>query len=410
MSLASALSQIWRETSAALAGSGYVLFTIEANIVCIIILAILLYRQQNSPDQTEAGVLWGRILFVQILYCMSWIFRVLADAGVLPDTNTVHYVITSLNLGLLSCMCWMIFMYMEYSQHSKLLDSLRNRIIVALPFAVHIIMLIVSLVEAILAGTADSDTHHGLLFPVMLAMNLVYPLASAVSSVIRRSRMSRYERETLPAATLYPVTLAAFILVQALNWKMPLLSYVIIISDLVMHLSHADSLILVDPLTKIPNRNGLLRALTERLSGEMPENIHVFAADIEDMGMINSSHGRIEGDNALVLVAEALKKFRDEEHPCYIARYYGDEFIITADILDDEERELFIEHIRNYVSNAAISHRLHYHLKVSVGWAKYEHFSRTETISGLIEEADRSLVENREQRRFQHIWRNETGA
>ncbi|MBQ7544254.1 MAG: GGDEF domain-containing protein [Synergistaceae bacterium] len=409
MSLASAFSKIWHESAAAFAGSGYVIFTIEANVVCIIVLAILFNRQQNSSDQTETGLLWSKILFVQILYCLTWVFRVMADAEVFPGTNIAQYVITSINIGLLGYMCWMIFIYMEYAQNSGLLSSMRNRIIAALPFALNVIMLGVSLGRAFLRDIAGAEVHPGLLFPSVLPVTLVYPAASVVSSFLRRSKMSRYERETLPAVALYPAVLAACILLQALNWRMPFLCYVIIISDLIMHLLHADSLILVDPLTKIPNRNGLMRSLTERLGGEAPENIHVFAVDIEDMGMINSSYGRIEGDKVLVLTAEALKKFRDEEHPCYVARYYGDEFIITADIQDDEERDLFVEHIRNYVSNAAISHRLRYHLRVGVGWARYEHFSRTETISGLIEEADRSLTENREQRRFQHMWHGSRG-
>ena len=105
-----------------------------------------------------------------------------------------------------------------------------------------------------------------------------------------------------------------------------------------------------------------------------------------------------------MLVAKALQNFRKNEHDCYIARYLGDEFIITADILDKEELDLFVEHIRNYVSNAVMSERLNYHLRVSIGWSKYEQFSRTETISGLIEEADRSLLEDREQKSFQSMW------
>lgn len=404
MSLAYALSQVWRDTSAAFVGTGYSLFTIEANIVCIIILAILFNRQQNSSDQTDASIAWSRLLFVQILYCISGILRELADVGIIPHVNFSQYAITSLNLALYGAMCWLMFMYMEYRQNSGFLDSLEHRIFAAIPFVVHMVMLAVSLFEPYFIDLTGDRMKPGMFFPTMLAVNLLYPLMSAVVTLLRRSKMTRYEREIVPTTALYPVLFVIFTPLQALNWRMPLLCYVIVISDLLVYVSHADSLVLMDPLTKIPNKNGLMRTLSERLSKGETENFHVFAVDIDDMNGINSSYGRIEGDRALVLIANALKKFQKEAHECYISRYYGDEFILTAEIKDEEERELFMEHIRNYVINAAGSNRLSYYPRISVGWAKYEQFSRTESISGLIEEADRVLLENRERRRFSNMW------
>ena len=404
MSLASALSQVWRETSAAFAGTGYALFTIEANIVCIIILAVLFNRQQNSSDQTDTSIIWSRLLFVQILYCFSSILREFADVGIIPHENFSQYVITALNFALFGAMCWLVFIYMEYVQNSGFLDSLEHRIFAALPFAIHIIMLLVSLFEPYFIDLTGNRMKPGIFFPAMLAVNLIYPLTSAAVTLLRRSRMSRYERETSPAMALYPVLFALFTPLQALNWRVPLICYVIVISDLLVYVSHADSLVLIDPLTKIPNKNGLMRTLSERLSKGDPTNFHVFAVDVDDMSGINSSHGRLEGDRALILIANALKKFQKEAHECYISRYYGDEFILTADIADEEERELFMEHIRNYVINAAAVNRLSYYPRISVGWAKYEQFSRTESISGLIEEADRVLLENRERRKFSNMW------
>ncbi len=62
------------------------------------------------------------------------------------------------------------------------------------------------------------------------------------------------------------------------------------------------------------------------------------------------------------------------------------------------------------MNNAGISERLPYHLRVSIGWAKYEAFSRTETISGLIGEADRALIDWKEQQKFQSVWHERTNG
>ena len=400
----SALMQIWLDTSAVFASTGYAFFTVQANLVCIVILAILLYRQQDSSDQTEAGIIWVRLIFLQILCCLSRIFRVLDDVSLLPGNTVSHFSFAALNMLLFSLMCWMVFVHNELYQKSKLLDSFPVKVLVFLPCLINTIMILISPFTGFYFGISGENITRGVLYPLMMVLSAGYPAASVIIAILRRRRMTRYERDAASLAAVYPAVFAIFGPLQALNWKMPLLCYVIVIADIFVNLSYSDSLILTDHLTKIPNKNGLMQHLAERLGQENPEGLHVFAVDIDALGGINSSHGRLEGDHALVLVAEALQKFRSNEHDCYISRYLGDEFILTADIWDNEERDLFIEHIRNYVSNAAMSEKLAYHLRVSIGWSKYEQFSKTETISGLIEEADRSLLENREQKRFQSMW------
>ena len=404
MSLPAALIKLWRDSAAAFASSGYAFFTIEANFVCIIILAVLFYRQQNSSDQTEAGVIWVRLILVQIVYCLSWIFRVLSDIYIFPGSLSAQYTSVALNMALFCAICWLIFMYSELSQESNLLVNFRSKAFSALPFIFNILMLITSPLTGLYWDLSGETITRGRLYPLMLAICIGYPVLSVINTLLRRRKMSRYERGALPLATLCSLFFVTFGLLQSINWKIPLICYAIVIADIFVHLSYADSLVSVDPLTHIPKKNGLIRELSQRIGQVNSESIHVFAVDIDNLREINSSHGRTEGDHALVITAEALKKFQTEEHPCEVYRYHGDEFIITADIHDNDELELFVEHIRNYVSNASISHRLPYYLKVNIGCAKYEQFSRTETISGLIEEADRALVDGREQRKFQASW------
>ncbi len=385
MSFAAALLRVWEEYSAVLTSSGYALFNIEAHVFSVIVLAILFNRQQNSSDQTEARVIWSRLLFVQILVCISQVVRVLADVDIIPDAHTSHYAIRAVHSALFGLMCWLVFVYIETFQQSGIVKTSARKFLTACPLFVLIVL-------SLFAGD---------LFPVV---HLVYPLASVLLAVMRRRKMTRYERDTTPAAAIYPAFFVACVPVQALNWRMPFLCYVIVIADIFVYISYADSLVSIDPLTKIHNKNGLVRELSERLARGNPETLHVFALDVDNLNAVNASYGRTEGDRALVIIAGALKKLCEEEHPCYISRYYGDEFIITADIHDDEERELFTEHIRNYISNAATAKDLHYHIRVNIGWAKYEQFSRTETITGLIEEADRAMYEDKEKRRFAAMW------
>ena len=407
MSLLSALTAIWNDTEAVFTNAGYSFFKVEAHVVCTAVLIILLYRQQNSSDQTESRLAWSRLLFVQILYCIAGVIRVFVDVNIFPKTYASRHAAAVLTFGLFGAMCWLVFMYAELYQRSEIVRTRRNRVIIALPFVFNIAVLAMSgFFPGLFADFSGRTYTRGTLYPVMMLIDIAYPVAALVLSVRRRSRMSRYERNTVPVIAALSAVLMICGFLQELNWRVPFLCYVILVTDILVYISYADSLISIDPMTKIANSNALMEKLSERLSRGDLETFHVFAVDVDALGQINSAYGRTEGDKALMMVASALKKFSLNEHPSEIFRYYGDEFILTADIHGDEERELFIEHIRNYVSNAAMSSKRPYHVKVSIGWSKYEQYSKTETISGLIDEAERVLNEAKEQRSFQRIWRN----
>ncbi len=398
------ISTIWNETAAVFSNAGYSFFKIEAHIVCAIVVVILLYRQQNSSDQTEARIVWSRLLFVQILYCIAGIVRVFVDLSIIPKNYASRYTAAAITFGLFAAMCWLVFEYIEFYQRSEMMKSKRVRFLAAIPFVFNVIMLIVAgFFPGLFADFSGRTYTRGVLYPVMMLINFAYPVAAVILSVRRRARMTRYERDTAPVMATYPAFFMIAGPLQDLNWRIPFLCYIIVISDIFVYMSYADSLVSVDPLTKIPNKNALMQRLSERFKMGNPETLHVFAVDVDSLGRINGTYGRTEGDRVLVLIAEALRKFSEAEHQCEIFRYYGDEFILTADIPSDEERELFTEHIRNYVSNAAMSEKLPFHIRITIGCAKFKLYSKTETISGLIDEAERTLYEKREQNNLQNF-------
>ena len=395
------LSSIWSDTLAVFTNSGYALLKIEAHVVCAAVLIILFCRQQNSSDQTEARLAWSKLLFIQILYCIAGVFRVLVDVEIIPRAYISQWLVTAGTFWLFGAMCWLVFEYIELYQSSNLMASRAKRMMISLPFWFNTAMIAISaFFPGMFVDFSGREMIHGTLYPFMMFLNFAYPVAAVILSVRRRSRMTRYERDTVPVMAIYPAFFMICGPLQDIEWRVPFLCYVIVISDIFVYISYADSLVSVDPLTKIPNRNELIRVLAERMKQGELESLHIFAADIDRLDDVNSRYGRQEGDRVLVTVAEALKKFQAEEHPCQVSRYYGDEFILTADISDADERELFAEHIRNYVSNAAMTAGLPCRVRVNIGWAKYEPYSRTETISGLIEEAEKMMHEERELRRF----------
>ena len=233
MSLPTSLSVIWNETEAVFTNSGYSFFKIEAHIVCAIVVVILLYRQQNSSDQTEARIVWSRLLLVQILYCMAGIMRVLVDVAIIPKTYTTRYIAASVTFGLFGAMCWLVFMYMELYQHSEIMKSRRMRIITAIPFVLNIVLLIVSgFFPGLFIDFPLRTYTRGTLYPLMMIINFAYPVAAVILSIRRRNRMTRYERDTVPVMATYPAFFMVCGPLQDLNWRIPFMCYIIVISDI----------------------------------------------------------------------------------------------------------------------------------------------------------------------------------
>ncbi len=392
------LSRLIQDTAAAFNSSGYAFFTIEAHIFCAVILIILFFRQQNFSDQKEARIIWSKILFAQFLYCLAKIFRVLVDVNIINNSPFLQYIAAFINFALFGFISWLVLMYSELYQDSKIFDSLRNKIISALPFAFNVIMLLLTPFTRLYLDISGSVMKEGSLLYLMLTLDLLYPVIALFLVYSRGRNSNKYE-----IAAIYPALFLIFAPAQLLNPRVPFLCFAMILADLLVYINYVDSLISIDPLTKISNRNGFIRDLTHKFMTEDRENLYLFAIDIEDLSAINSKFGRLEGDKALIITAQALKNFSEHEYSCYIARYYGDEFMISAN-LNNNEIEIFTERIRNYISNEAAKNNLKFFLRVNVGFAKYENYSRTETISGLINESVRSLNESREQRRFNTAW------
>jgi diguanylate cyclase (GGDEF)-like protein len=90
-----------------------------------------------------------------------------------------------------------------------------------------------------------------------------------------------------------------------------------------------------DALTSLPNRRAFLTRLAEE--GASPEGFALVLCDMDDLKAINDSLGHEAGDQALVLLADALRSGLRRSDEAY--RLGGDEFAVVlpgADRLDAE--------------------------------------------------------------------------
>lgn len=128
-------------------------------------------------------------------------------------------------------------------------------------------------------------------------------------------------------------------------------------------------LYITDSLTKLYNRahfDEVISVIAKHQRKEDTDFILVIA-DIDYFKSINDNYGHQVGDEALVIVANTLKKsLRDND---LVARWGGEEFVIMLKNVTIEEASMIVEKVRVAIENTKIIDKIN--LTASFGLSKY---------------------------------------
>jgi diguanylate cyclase (GGDEF)-like protein len=155
-------------------------------------------------------------------------------------------------------------------------------------------------------------------------------------------------------------------------------------------------LALSDDLTCLYNRRGFYAAATQSLktARRNQKAAALFFCDLDDLKLINDTHGHREGDLALVRIADALEEvFRESD---VLARLGGDEFAVLAADLSPEHEPSILNRLHESVRAAGKDER-QYQLSVSVGAAWFDPQNPL-SLGELMEQADGSMYEQKRKR------------
>jgi diguanylate cyclase (GGDEF)-like protein len=129
---------------------------------------------------------------------------------------------------------------------------------------------------------------------------------------------------------------------------------------------------LIDPLTGLYNRRGLLAVSGKRL--EMAQRLScrafVLFADLDDLKRVNDEQGHQAGDTYLRLAAETMKQsFRAAD---VVARVGGDEFVVLGLETSSFDPGILTDRVQRTLQRLAREHQVSHPVSISCGIERFD--------------------------------------
>ena len=376
----------------------FVIYYVESNVVCMIVLGLLLAHNHFNIDRQEKQVKFDRVLIVFMLYFLADSFWAAIVAEVIPKTRftVVADVLAIYVLMVATSYTWLEFvMAVEQAPHR---NRPINKFAVLFPFIVSTIALVLTYFFAPqVLFNENYDTLVG--YSVFL---IVVPDIYIVAILFYALRKARVEENPIEKRKhffigFFPLLVVIGGLIQETFLPhTPIYCFVVMIMLLIFYIQSLDARISIDPLTKLNNRGQLLFYISQKSNLRMEGRpTFVVMIDVNDFKLINDTYGHAEGDRALILISDALRRaVRARSMPIFLGRYGGDEFILIAHPTDEQELIALVREIRGQIADSFKKSEVPYTLSAGIGYDELQ--GEPDTFPKCMQRADHKLYLDKE--------------
>lgn len=377
----------------------YAILYLEINLVSVILIGIIRFKT-SGISKMVAQRNFAMAIDAQILFFLSDTFCVMMQNGILPYSGTGVLVAKELYFFATTVMCFFWFVYFEYMQDAPFVKS-RKRVWIASGLVwIMVLLLVGNLFTGILFYVDSAGSYHrGPLFAIQYLLSYVYVFVACFRALVGAFQKEKIaQRRLLISLALFPIGPAIAGILQFRYPQLPLACATLAISTLVMYLNWVDEMISIDPLTRLNNRKQLVYSFEQWKHGhEEDSNLYLLLIDANKFKGINDTYGHIEGDAALIRIADALRLGSKElNRRANIARYGGDEFVMLVWADNPEDITGLQKKIQEILTDLNRKAEAPYELTVSIGAAKA---SADISLKDLIVQADEQMYDAKARRR-----------
>ena len=252
---------------------------------------------------------------------------------------------------------------------------------------ISIVLLVINIFYPLVFSVSDGRYQRGFAYIIFLIFAAFYILDSLylyVKRVKKNGSLKLFPVHIFLIPVILGVVIQAFFVEIAITWTSIAISVAGIMTAL------KNEIIFTDCLTGLYNRV-YLEFLHKRACNKKDCWVSGIMIDLNGFKQINDNYGHAEGDLALCIVADLLRKSFSEYG--VVTRYAGDEFVIMLNTTDDQLIQKIIKSAKkNFVTENEKNDKP-YQLSASMGYAITN--LSNETIDDFINRIDEQMYQDK---------------
>lgn len=369
----------------------YAILYLEINIFSLVLIGIILLKTMGL-SQMVAQSNFAMSIIAEMVFFVSDTLFVLVNEGVLPGGKPVMMACKEVYFLATAAMCFFWFIYFEYLRETRFVKRRRYVLYSTSILWLMVIALLANLFNHSLFYIDESGVYRrGPFFILTYILSYSYVLIAFIRVMINLKRDTEAtNKDLLIRLAFFPLFPGISGVLQFIYPRLPIACATISITTLYLYLTWVDQLISLDPLTGLNNRKQLTHTFNNlSKSHEDQDKIRLYLIDVNHFKQINDTYGHLQGDNALKIIAEALKAAcKGANRGTVIARYGGDEFVILVSENNNDETIDLKERIKEKLKELSKKKSVPFELTVSVGSACSDN---GDSLKDLILKADKAM-------------------
>ena len=369
---------------------------IETNLFCVAVLVVMLIALRTSLSRLTNQTILTHVFVMLICMLVLDTLKLLLNGVYFTGSNLLTCTLSSAFHVITVLLYFQWLRFVGYNMQLRFWRDRRLMTLIALP-GVFAIALVAGSIKFGWVWSVDENNllSRGPYYPVYITCCGIYMVFACILAghriPLKRYFSDRVLYTSLAMFGLFPLIGLSF---EQTPDSAPYSVYAMVLSVLLVFMEMQTRMISTDPLTKLNNRNQLNSFLDSKI-GQYTENrkVYLFVLDLDKFKRINDTYGHAEGDSALNMVADVLKRVCGPMG-CFISRFGGDEFNLVAFLASDAEAESLCKTVKDDLARTAAS--LPYSLSVSIGYAASR--GKGETLKDLFERADEALYREKAKR------------
>lgn len=372
---------------------------VQINLFACIILVLVYWNIKIN----SRNILFDQQLFLGlILLTLSLLLADMVRAFVIGKNGLIM-----INLNIFACTINYLsapltsFIWTLYADYKIYEDKSRIKkkfFILFLPIIVNTFLIGLNLTKGMFHGIIFSVNsrniyNRGPYFIIVILITYGYLLYTFIKTV--KNKANIYEKNYYSLiAFIIPPFLGG--IVQTIFYGIKLTWISLTLSIFIVYINIQNNRLYIDVLTGLYNRRKLNLYLDDVISSATNKFIGGIMIDLDDFKEINDTFGHLEGDKALVYVADLLKEnFRKED---FISRYAGDEFLIVLKVNRVEEIKNIVERLKLKLEEFNKKNITPYNLSFSIGYDVFHSDSRI-TSEWFVSRVDSLMYKQKESKK-----------